>query len=669
LAHLVKQGCIDHIVSFNFDESLDEALVNELGPALKTIVSERDNRLAEPLVPNACYLIKPHGTISSSRSLRFTRNDVATFPEDIVDFLKNTILPPAGTMAATGEVVGATILVAGFSMRDEAWNQILRSVEINRLYRIDTMTPSDKNRAIAGPLPAPVQEFPLVYASGALILEDVWESIEKLARDGGEAMPSLVRHQFLTSLFANASSSGTPIPATARARADLLLSAARCKGKVSMNTLAVNPRISRYARGADDLLELTDENILHGEGEESGLGGRTFHFRSPDVVLDALRDISAMYGTPGSRSESQLSGWLHELIAGDEVSVSRSEDRVNRFQFRSAYPIFTALELRAKTTEILINPNVRRVLSVSETGFWLTQPWVRRIVEFRKQQGFPALKCEIITIRPDEIPRHSPLFKNTQKFAIPLATSDTAPLGHLAIHWWEHNRHMTLGLDGDDASSSAVAGIYFARRQNNPLIHPVYVDDPVDTATLQHVFWRYRHKHFRRRVYAASLGEYQSAFAGNILWEAIQDSTGALHSHFGRARSLLGQWLRTDSDSAVLGAYVRGIEMDVDTLVGILGFTNLGFSRDPALVRKVKIEVVAVKPNWRRCGIGRLLMEALEDRVTQHGGHTDIETEGTESPLPDRDAFLAKMGYYEDAEMRGMFSKRLAPYFAPSRAR
>jgi GNAT superfamily N-acetyltransferase len=229
---------------------------------------------------------------------------------------------------------------------------------------------------------------------------------------------------------------------------------------------------------------------------------------------------------------------------------------------------------------------------------------------------------------------------------------------------------MTLGLKGSDsANSPAVAGIYFERRENNPLIHPVFLDDAVDLATLQHIFWRYRHKHFRRRVYAAVLRESQLADACAILDAALQDCDDSLLEHFGEAKRRLPILVSPDTESVVLGAYVRGLELEIDTLVGILGLTDFGFSRkhkmnrSPTLERRVVVHMVAVLPEWRRCGIGRLLIEALEDRVTQRGGSTMIETRGANVALPGRDSFLSLMGFYDDHVKPGVFVKRLAPYF------
>ncbi len=76
MAHLVKHGFIDHVITFNFDELLDVALPNELGDGAflrifsgYECVSDRDQEKPS--------LIKIHGTVSSPESMRFTDADSA----------------------------------------------------------------------------------------------------------------------------------------------------------------------------------------------------------------------------------------------------------------------------------------------------------------------------------------------------------------------------------------------------------------------------------------------------------------------------------------------------------------------------------------------------------------------------------------------------------------
>jgi GNAT superfamily N-acetyltransferase len=554
----------------------------------------------------------------------------------------------------------ATLLVIGFSMRDPAFNRLLSRSGIGRIYRIDTRLPDEKYQFADGPLPSPVPETPLVDPSGVLLLQDIWNAVEQIARDRGVAMPSAVRHTLLASLFSKAGKQGTPIPARHRARADLLIAAIRSKGKISLNTLTENPRIARHSRGAEDVLLLAKEQILVGDGEEAALGGRAYHSRERGNLSDGLLALLKMYGTQNDTAVVAAS--FEELLAGEDIVVARSRDVLNDFQFRAASPIHTAAELRLRTLSVLHNPEVRRLLSISKSGYWLTKDWVRDAVAFRDRNGYPPLSCEVITVRPDEVPPLVPSLVDVGDFAIPLAVSKTAPLGYLAVHWWEHNRHLTLGLAGDDAATSTpVAGIYFLRRQNNPRIHPVFVDDPVDTATLQHIFWRYRMKHFRRRVFVAALDESSKGAVMSLLGSALAASASDVRAHFRTVD--ITKLLDKDSDSALLGAYVRGSEIESDDLVGVLAFTGAGYERNPLLERTVRLDIVAVLPEWRKCGIGPLLMEALEDRVTLHGGSTVIVTADAGSSIAMRDSFLASQGYFEQPAVPGSFSKRLSPYF------
>jgi ribosomal protein S18 acetylase RimI-like enzyme len=660
LAHMVKHGLIDHIISFNFDEFLDESLLNELGPAHRRIISERDTLVSETLPQSVSCLIKPHGTISSSRSLRFTRDDVATFPDELATYLQDNILPSSATPTSDGRSIAATLLIIGFSMRDPAFNRILLESGIGRIYRIDTKVPDIQHQFAEGPLPSPVPEKLIVHPGGVAVLEDIWNSVEQVAADQGIAMPSAMRHSLLSSLFSQAGKRGTPISAQSRARADLLIAAIRSKGKISLNTLTENPRIARHSSGAEDVLLLGREQILVGDGEESALGGRSYHSRERGTLLDGLVALLKRYGN--ENDTARVGEAFEELLAGEEIVVARSRDVLNDFQFRAASPIHTAAELRSRTLSILHNPEVRRLLSISKSGYWLTKDWVREAVAYRDRKGFPPLSCEVITIRPDEVPPLVSGRVDVHKFAIPLAASKTSPLGYLAVHWWEHNRHLTLGLAGDDAATSPpVAGIYFLRRQNNPRIHPVFVDDPVDTATLQHIFWRYRMKHFRRRVFVAALEESSRDVVLDLLDVALAASSSDVQEHFRGVD--VGKLLDNESDSAVLGAFVRGSVVESDDLVGVLAFTNVHYKHQPVFERTVRLDVVAVLPEWRKCGIGPLLMEALEDRVTQHGGYTVIVTADAASSIVMRDSFLASQGYFERPNVPGSFSKRLSPYF------
>jgi len=87
LAHLLKHRFLDAIVSFNFDELLDQSLDDELDRGeYTTVVSERDCSDIEADPNAADYVplyVKLHGTASEPDSLRFTPDSYYSIPQGI----------------------------------------------------------------------------------------------------------------------------------------------------------------------------------------------------------------------------------------------------------------------------------------------------------------------------------------------------------------------------------------------------------------------------------------------------------------------------------------------------------------------------------------------------------------------------------------------------------
>jgi hypothetical protein len=112
LAHLVMHGFINHIVTMNFDEMLDTALENELGPrGFKRIISGHEPLdSSETRVPR---LFKVHGTASSPESLRFTHTEVSVLTSAQAKHL-NALLE----RASTAECGCLDLVSFGYSWQD-----------------------------------------------------------------------------------------------------------------------------------------------------------------------------------------------------------------------------------------------------------------------------------------------------------------------------------------------------------------------------------------------------------------------------------------------------------------------------------------------------------------------------------------------------------------------
>ena len=78
-AHLMKYGLIDHVVTTNFDELLDRAMTKEMGKKGYVRVhhlSKYQSVLSDRVYENSPLLIKVHGTISYSLTMRQLVDDV-----------------------------------------------------------------------------------------------------------------------------------------------------------------------------------------------------------------------------------------------------------------------------------------------------------------------------------------------------------------------------------------------------------------------------------------------------------------------------------------------------------------------------------------------------------------------------------------------------------------
>jgi hypothetical protein len=90
LAHLMKHRFIDGVISMNFDELLDQSILDEFGEdGCRTIVFERDaaKYLRDPATRDTRVpvLIKPHGTASERFSLRFSIESYYQSPPDMFE--------------------------------------------------------------------------------------------------------------------------------------------------------------------------------------------------------------------------------------------------------------------------------------------------------------------------------------------------------------------------------------------------------------------------------------------------------------------------------------------------------------------------------------------------------------------------------------------------------
>jgi hypothetical protein len=168
LAHLLKHRFIDAIVSYNFDELLDQSLLDEVGrDEFITLVSDRDARLVPTWNPDDdAYVplyIKPHGTASDPESLRFRLEDYYYLP--------------ARLWEGMSELVGQDLTVfinIGSSVAASDHRQLLVQPVSTEIFNISSTDLGDAEKEVIDKLrvasgrPLPVEHFPLRTARSRL---------------------------------------------------------------------------------------------------------------------------------------------------------------------------------------------------------------------------------------------------------------------------------------------------------------------------------------------------------------------------------------------------------------------------------------------------------------------------------------------------------------------
>ena len=136
LAHLFKNRFIDAVINFNFDETLDQAINEEISTGqLKRIVSDGECMPYEELVDENLIkiplYIKPHGTFSEKSSLRFTKEQYIDIPGDIHKLMNEVFLghPLDKAPEDNDELFEKlNLYVCGFEMESIEFNDLVRSV-------------------------------------------------------------------------------------------------------------------------------------------------------------------------------------------------------------------------------------------------------------------------------------------------------------------------------------------------------------------------------------------------------------------------------------------------------------------------------------------------------------------------------------------------------------
>lgn len=135
LAHMLKHRIVDGIINFNYDEVLENAIEDELPEKNYSYIfsdghcpNEYEDlligkRLKQPIV------IKPHGTISHTSSLRFIGESVFTMVPEIRDIIYKLFAGPVKKSNPNSNIqdyIPLNLIIIGFGMNSPEFNGIIK---------------------------------------------------------------------------------------------------------------------------------------------------------------------------------------------------------------------------------------------------------------------------------------------------------------------------------------------------------------------------------------------------------------------------------------------------------------------------------------------------------------------------------------------------------------
>jgi SIR2-like domain len=523
LAHLLKHRFLDAIISFNFDELLDQSLDDELGPnAYHRLVSDRDCFSVVTDPDAAGYLplyIKLHGTATEPESLRLTREAYYKLPQKLMEVVEKLL-----------ESELAVIVNVGSAMTGFDLHRLLRIPERLEIFDLSRQPISKEVREeIAEERQNPMKDSfhddedrdgPEFFTPATRLAAgtskpncDGW--LKRLVRtirrrSGNYADPrsladlvdfrSADRHEAIADVLGPEATLNRWIKdpenyhdeyveyLRKRTIVELAFSGAKARGLGQLSWLALDrcgTYFELYRREGGHASSLETWNTLRlASGLKENKALPDVVESDPDLCLPAARPtlqdgvwslreyvpnlqaehVISEIGAKDPGAPRRLSRTLRRLQTDSEVEVNSTDDRICAKAFDSALPLPTVTSLSVYTRGLFkdLRPD-DEIYIICETGEWLLG---EKMVDLLSTQNH----VEVITafeLKRRQLEKH---YGDRLK----LHTIDP----------WRHNRHMTIVCRKDVPQRA----VYFARRLRSPIITPVYLKEGNDAERLKRTF-------------------------------------------------------------------------------------------------------------------------------------------------------------------------------------
>ena len=495
VAHLVKHGFVDHVITFNFDELLDVALTNELGNgAYLRIFSGFE--CVSILDQGKPTLIKIHGTVSSPESMRFTDEKSSVFAPGMEAHLRRLIgadraREDPGT-AGRRHVQRVHLLSIGYGWRDLGFYGWLRkharagNVASLTILRQHPGLPElfEPRQAFRDMTLRTVSTSALAADGRPLSIESfVWSLVDDVIgrlKAGAYPVQPIARHLILGNLFGD-----SPSVLLERVRAEVHLYVAKNKGFVHTASAPYSPRIEEYFRrlrkrrvevtSANFLTELKLDRCLARSPEPLGRG-TYFTTRAKFDELEAdlasgilpvsLRGDGAFVEVPRfsgrgiERKKAQvrdfISRQIREILESPDVEIDSKPDRRIHWVF-SGPRMLNSYSRFGKHLCDLLASDWTHLLAAVESKKFLEVDWLSTVL--RKVEG-----RRLLLVVPSAQGLDGWRLRRQYAECDP-SWYDRFDILSVETPWWRHNRHFFLPLNlRDDGVCELKGGLFFRRK-------------------------------------------------------------------------------------------------------------------------------------------------------------------------------------------------------------
>jgi hypothetical protein len=526
-AHLAKHGFVDHFISLNFDELLDESLMDELPDRLSLATSPDDvpgllSRHGHKI--ECCYLFKPFGSLTRA-NFKLQAKEVTQYGhESVWEFMIRNVFSPETVAPET------VLLLVGYAAKEPAFARLMDELLRNRprktrvfVIDVDESIPTHLNIYAGDNCDLRYVHLPADLAFDLLL--QLVRIKYKIAHQFGAWIP-VARHQVIAAIPYR----DTKADVDRRFRIELILQAIKSRGVFTIESLAEVRRIRDYAQNAHAVLHKMDkEGILASKPLEGRASLSSGGFRREDYALN--RDLGSLaelllqewHRSPDAFVENwevehqdgalaarrsrvtyrdQLGRRFAEIAASPDIEVSAGVSPSTQWLFKQPTPLRSVTELMENTVTLLETALAEKQGKLTLYGIWTTGEWLfhpegwawehvgQRLMALLKEESLDM--SLVLAKNPDlgnthRLKRGTEVLKTLSKFAGPGRCSVRQ------LSWGDQNRIMTL-LGWTNASGNGTrSGIYMRRRLATPLVAPVLVKGD-DCDVLMDIFERYTQK-------------------------------------------------------------------------------------------------------------------------------------------------------------------------------